>query len=73
MRPPEIHVGVPVEVKDDEVEQLFMLAWRMQSVAESQEEGWLLEYIKCHKESWKVIRTIFGRSHMLPFRNGSGN
>lgn len=58
-----VQVGTPVEITHGESLALRHLADEMHRRAFHQEKGWFLAYLKAHKASHEVIRTIMTRSH----------
>ena len=58
-----ITVGKKVEILPGEVLQLFNNAAEMRTQARHLSNGWLFRYMRAHKDSHQVLRTIITRSH----------
>lgn len=58
-----VQVGRPVEIRAHEALALDEYSHHMRRVSRRQRKGWFLEYLRAHKASHEVIKTIIQRSH----------
>ena len=58
-----VQVGKTVEITTGESMALERCADEMRHLSRSGHRGWFLAYMRAHKESHQVIRTIITRSH----------
>jgi len=59
----ETKLGRMVEIEPGELMQLAENAMEMKIVSRLQGSSWFYRYVKAHKASHAVIRTIIERSH----------
>lgn len=63
MKGVEFQVGKRVEFTIEESRDLEYLASDMRHASKYKVQGWLLVYLRAHKRSHQILRTIIERSH----------
>jgi len=59
----QFKVGKHVEFTNEEARDLQALASDMRHASKYKIQGWLLVYLRAHKRSHVILRTIIERSH----------
>lgn len=67
-----VQIGMPVQITDDEVEEMWSRADDMAFLAREEPEGWLVKYVRQHRRIGQIFKAIADRSHS-PMNTDSGN
>lgn len=58
-----VQVGTVMEITSQEGQELMRCGDDMRHLALNGRKGWLLSYMRAHKEAMKILQTIVRRSH----------